>query len=90
MEKKIYESNYEGKQQYVAECLEPAIIGMDSSWESIQYSQAYEGREGLEVVLCTNKNPSKTIAVNVTCDSVVSLFFDVVKTIKNTAYGGKL
>lgn len=85
---KKYESNYEGKQQYVAECLEPAIIGMDSSWESVKYLPNYQGREHHEVVLCTNKNPSKTIAVNVTCDSISALFWDVARTLREVVYGG--
>lgn len=76
-----YESNYEGKKAYVEECLAPAIIGMGSGWESLEYIPNYQGRECHEVVLATNKNPAETVAVNVTCDSISALFWDVARTL---------
>lgn len=77
-----YASNYEGKKQYVSECLAPAIIGLDQGWESLEYINNYQDRIGHEVVLCTNANPDKTVAVNVTCDSISALFWDVATTLR--------
>ena len=78
-----YESNYEGKEAYVRECLAPAIINMNQGWESVEYINNYSGRTGYEVVLCSNKNPDKTVAVNVTCDSISALFWDVAQTLRS-------
>ena len=79
---KKYESNYEGKEAYTNECLAPTIIGMGCGWDSVTYIPNYQGREHFEVVLCTNKNPDKTTAVNVTCDSISAMLWDVVKTLR--------
>ena len=78
---KTYESNNEGKAKYVKECLEPAYIGVDEGWESLTFIPNYQDRQGYDVVLAVNKNSDKTIAVNVSCDSVRALFWDVAKTI---------
>lgn len=69
----MYESTIEGKRHFVEERLEPLMKGMDPAIESVIYYTA----PGIESVIIQNKNPDKNLEVNVACDSVLALVYDV-------------
>lgn len=73
MHRTFYESTYEGKNAFVEEKLKPLILSMDTAWDDVEYVHALGG----ELVTLTNKNPDKTLHVNVTCDSIRALVRDV-------------
>lgn len=73
---RTYESTKDGKRAFVAERLEPLMIGMDNSIESVSYAVEEDGHE---YVTLKNKNPDKTLKVCVSCDSILALVEDVTK-----------
>ena len=69
----MYESTIEGKRRFVEERLAPMMKDMDSAIESVTYSKHIDG----EFVFVVNKNPDKTMKVNVSADSIKALVADV-------------
>lgn len=74
-----YQSNYEGKQQYTKDCLEPMFVGLGNGWESVEYVI----ENAREKVILTNANEDKSFDVDVTCDSILALANDVMRAYLN-------
>lgn len=91
---KKYDSSKEGKKRFVNDLLQPLFLNMDS-WEKISYELAPVSHglapEGQEHVVMTHKNPDKSLVVNVTGDSLLSLTKDVMDAVfhKDEAVGVK-
>lgn len=74
-----YQSNYEGKQQYTKDCLEPMFVELGNGWKSVEYII----ENAREKVILTNANRDKSFDVDVTCDSILALASDVMRAYLN-------
>lgn len=71
---KQYQSTKEGKKAFVEEKVKPLILSMDTCWEDV----TYECRGGVgEYVILKNKNPEKSLNVDVTADSITAMVSDI-------------
>jgi len=71
---KTYQATKEGKKAFVEEMVKPLILSMDDCWDDVSYE--YQSGIG-EYVTLKNKNPEKTIEVNVTGDSLNGVVSDI-------------
>lgn len=77
--KKVYTSSYEDKELFVKDILEPMLLSFDMGFVDAKYKRIGSN----EFVNLTNRNPDKTILINVSCDSIRALVQDVLKAIKS-------
>lgn len=78
-----YQSTKEGKKAFVEERVKPLILSMDDCWEDV----TYEVIKGCgEYVTLKNKNPEKTVEVNVTGDSITALVGDIFRKLEGLFY----
>lgn len=75
-----YHSTEQGKRLFVEERLKPLVMSMDTCWEDIKYVN----NSKQEIVKLINKNPEKSVDVNVACDSISALTKDVFRVILET------
>ncbi len=77
MGKTWYYSNELGKKAFVEERIKPLLLSIDSGWDDTYYE--FDEANHSEVVKLINANPDKSLAVNVTCDSIKALAEDVLR-----------
>lgn len=90
----MYESNQEGKRAYVNDLLRPMLINAGLGIKDVQYLDSKTTSNTLpalqqlypEEVVVVNANPSKSVMVNVSGDSISAMVCDVMKKVFGLDY----
>lgn len=90
----MYKDNYEGKRAYVNDLLRPMLINAGLGIERVLYTDSETTSNTLpafqqlypEEIVVVNANPSKSIIVNVSGDSIRAMVCDVMKKVFELDY----
>lgn len=70
---KIYTSDTVWKTEFVKEVISPLLINADTGW----YGAEYEQNESGEYIYLLTENGIRSVAVDITCDSLQAIVSDV-------------
>lgn len=75
---KIYTSDTAGKAEFVREVISPLLINADTGW----YGAEYEHNESGEYIYLLTENGIRSVAVDITRDSLQAIVSDVFKCVR--------
>lgn len=75
---KIYTSDTVGKTEFVREVISPLLINADTGW----YGAEYEQNESGEYIYLLTENGTRSVAVDITRDSLQAIICDVFKCVR--------
>lgn len=75
---KIYTSDTVGKTEFVREVISPLLINADTGW----YGAEYEQNESGEYIYLLTENGIRSVAVDITRDSLQAIVCDVFKCVR--------
>lgn len=70
---KIYTSDTAGKAEFIKEVISPLLINANTGW----YGAEYEQNESGEYIYLLTENGARSVAVDITCDSLQAIVCDV-------------